>query len=515
VPPTRVIGASIERGGSRNRLARALPLSAICVLALFALLVFSARADAGAVKGGRATVEFSCTGVTFNYSGFPDLPGNTVKTRIRIDGVFTPPKPEFVDYTFNGPTGSYTFPFNLSPGHHGVDGLTKWKTNGVRGSIDKTLGHGIVCAARPLFTIQKLQEVIGGETGEGGFTSEPLSAAIGQSVRYRIIVSNTGNVPLTLDSLDDPRCDPGTISGGPDEALGVGKSTVYVCEHVVGLADLGQPTYTNTVTISATSLAGEGEPEGTTVSAASNTVVVNLLAKEPPPKEPPPKEPPAGNEQTPSGASGATQTSQTSGTTAQQGVGGVVASALPNPVFGRSANLLPAGGVVLIKVPGGKRFLRLRAGTTVPIGTIIDATLGRVQLITAADTASHTQETGVFYGGVFRLEQATLSGAGAGNALTVLKLVGPLPACLVKKFGKKAAITAAKRRTRKLWGQAKGNFRTVGRYAAATVRGTKWLTEDMCAGTLIRVVEHTVKVDAFPHNRHFLLGQGRSFIAHP
>ena len=97
----------------------------------------------------------------------------------------------------------------------------------------------------------------------------------------------------------------------------------------------------------------------------------------------------------------------------------------------------------------------------------------------------------------------------------MLKLVGPLPACLVKKFGKKAAITAAKRRTRKLWGQAKGNFRTVGRYAAATVRGTKWLTEDMCAGTLIRVVEHTVKVDAFPHNRHFLLGQGRSFIAHP
>jgi hypothetical protein len=29
------------------------------------------------------------------------------------------------------------------------------------------------------------------------------------------------------------------------------------------------------------------------------------------------------------------------------------------------------------------------------------------------------------------------------------------------------------------------------------------------------VVEHSVKVDAFPHNRHFVLGQGRSFIAHP
>ena len=135
------------------------------------------------------------------------------------------------------------------------------------------------------------------------------------------------------------------------------------------------------------------------------------------------------------------------------------------------------------------------AGTSVPIGTIIDATLGRAQLTTAADTASHTQETGVFFGGVFRLEQTTLSGAGAGNALTMLKLVGPLPACLVKKFGKKAAITAAKRRTRKLWGQAKGNFRTVGRYAAATVRGTKWLTEDMCAGTLI---EYRLRLHGIP-----------------
>jgi hypothetical protein len=255
----------------------------------------------------------------------------------------------------------------------------------------------------------------------------------------------------------------------------------------------------------------EGEGEATTVSASSNTVVVNLLS-EPPPKE----SPPANKEDEKSTQGGAPgQTSQTSGTTAQQAVGAIVAAALPAPVFGRSANLFRVAGVVLIKLPGGKRFLRLRAGTSIPIGTIIDATNGRAELTTAADTASHTQETGVFYGGVFSLGQTTLSGAGPGNALTVLKLVGPLPACLVKKFGKKAAVTAARRRTRKLWGQAKGNFRTAGRYAAATVRGTKWLTEDICAGTLIRVVEHSVKVDAFPHNRHFVLGQGRSFIAHP
>jgi hypothetical protein len=450
-------------------------------------------------------VEFSCTGVTFNYSGFPDLPGNTVTEKIRLDGE----QYSLTTFTFDGPSATDTVPVLMTPGHHGIDGWAKWNTNGVRGGRDQTLAHGIVCPARPLFSLQKLQEVVGeGSTG-GGFTSSPLSAAVGQTVRYQIVVSNTGNVPLVFGDLTDERCDPGTITGGPgEEPVGIGGSAVYFCEHVVTLADLGAPTYANTVTTSATSAeGGEGEGEGTTVSAASNTVFVNLLAEAP-------KEPPAGGkEETTTAGGGSTQT-QTGGT-AQQEVRGVVSSALPPPVFDQSANLVRVGGVVLIKLPGSKRFLRLRAGTSVPIGTIIDATRGRAQLTTAADTASHTQQTGTFFGGVFRLGQTTIGGGGANNALTVLKLVGPLPQCLVKRFGKKAAGTAAKRRTRKLWGAAKGNFRTVGRYAAATVRGTKWLTEDVCTGTLIRVVEHSVKVDAFPHKRHFLLSQGHSFIAHP
>ena len=40
---------------------------------------------------------------------------------------------------------------------------------------------------------------------------------------------------------------------------------------------------------------------------------------------------------------------------------------------------------------------------------------------------------------------------------------------------------------RHLWGDGKGDFQTRGRGAAATVRGTIWLTEDRCDGTLVRV----------------------------
>ena len=41
---------------------------------------------------------------------------------------------------------------------------------------------------------------------------------------------------------------------------------------------------------------------------------------------------------------------------------------------------------------------------------------------------------------------------------------------------------------RRLWGSdSGGRFRTYGRHSQATVRGTRWLTEDRCDGTLTRV----------------------------
>ena len=48
---------------------------------------------------------------------------------------------------------------------------------------------------------------------------------------------------------------------------------------------------------------------------------------------------------------------------------------------------------------------------------------------------------------------------------------------------------------RLLWASGPGMFRTVGRYSAATVRGTKWLTEDFCDGTLVRVSRGVVVVE--------------------
>ena len=46
-----------------------------------------------------------------------------------------------------------------------------------------------------------------------------------------------------------------------------------------------------------------------------------------------------------------------------------------------------------------------------------------------------------------------------------------------------------------MWGQdSGGRFQTHGKSSVATVRGTRWLTEDTCTGTRVRVAQGAVSV---------------------
>jgi two-component system sensor histidine kinase UhpB len=61
----------------------------------------------------------------------------------------------------------------------------------------------------------------------------------------------------------------------------------------------------------------------------------------------------------------------------------------------------------------------------------------------------------------------------------------------------------------------RGRFRTRGRYAAASVRGTRWATANRCDGTLIRVQSHTIRVtDSVKHISRLILA-GDSYLAKP
>ena len=155
---------------------------------------------------------------------------------------------------------------------------------------------------------------------------------------------------------------------------------------------------------------------------------------------------------------------------------------LPPPIPGETVNVNRARGIVKIKLPGSDEFFTLEDGQQVPVGSTFDTVKGRVNLVAAANNTGKTNKAW-FYEGVFKLGQSK------GSKLTTLKLAGKL------SCGRSSsAMAAAKKKKRRLWGDGKGKFRTQGSFSSATVRGTRWLVEDRCNGTLTKVVKGTVTV---------------------
>jgi hypothetical protein len=239
------------------------------------------------------TVTFGCTSVTYSFTGFPNAKGNVVNEFVEIDGTIVA-RPTF---SFDGPSASNVVSVLVPFGHHAMDARASWNTNGVKGGRDRKLPGGIVCTPAPRFAIVKLQRVVGAEEA---FAASPLSAGVGQTIAYEIAITNTGNVALGFPSFADPRCDAGTISGGPGLGLLAPLATTrYLCQHTLTPADQRAGAYPNTVTMTAVSSEG-GDPFTT---ETSNTVVVTIpppAAKEEaaPPKqergeESPPAAPPA------------------------------------------------------------------------------------------------------------------------------------------------------------------------------------------------------------------------------
>ena len=97
------------------------------------------------------------------------------------------------------------------------------------------------------------------------------------------------------------------------------------------------------------------------------------------------------------------------------------------------------------------------------------------------------------------------------GAYTELTLTEALASC-----SNRARTSQSKKpKSRRLWGDGKGKFRTKGRYAAATVRGTRWLTQDTCAGTLIRVTQGTVNVRDNVLRKTVIVRKGKRYLAKP
>jgi dipeptidyl aminopeptidase/acylaminoacyl peptidase len=176
---------------------------------------------------------------------------------------------------------------------------------------------------------------------------------------------------------------------------------------------------------------------------------------------------------------------------------------LPPPVAGSTVNIGIVSGVVRVRVRGTRRFVNLAASRQIPVGSEVDVTGGRLRLTSAA-SAGQTQ-IGIFYAGrgIVRQPRAPLP-------VTTLELSGPL---VCPRRSSATASQPPPPRVRRLWGDGTGRFRTRGRYAGATVRGTVWLTEDRCDGTLIRVQRGVVEVLDTVRNRRVTVRAGQSYFA--
>jgi hypothetical protein len=180
--------------------------------------------------------------------------------------------------------------------------------------------------------------------------------------------------------------------------------------------------------------------------------------------------------------------------------------AIATAKMGSAVVIAPATGRVRVRIPGGS-FVDLDAPTQLPVGTVVDASQGRITLVSAIDRSGRTQK-GRFWGGRFQIKQGA-----KGRGMTTLKLRGGnFSSC--RSAGKLASAARKRRPVRSLWSRDKGGrFRTHGHNSVATARGTSWLTRDTCAGTLTRVFKDAVSVRDLRAKRTVLVRAGHKYLA--
>ena len=172
-------------------------------------------------------------------------------------------------------------------------------------------------------------------------------------------------------------------------------------------------------------------------------------------------------------------------------IGATATAAQLSPTFAKTVVLAPVSGKVLIRTPGAAYSALLTAARIAPVGTVVDTTAGRVRL-TSANPQPGSVQSGQFFGGIFQVRQSR--SAGGLVSLFLRDTTSPQSGC---KPGAAHASALSKRILGLLRGIAKGHFRTVGRFSAATVLGTNWGVRDRCDGTLTVVREGVVAVHGF------------------
>jgi hypothetical protein len=186
------------------------------------------------------------------------------------------------------------------------------------------------------------------------------------------------------------------------------------------------------------------------------------------------------------------------------------------PPLGRE-NVKTSSGTVFVLEHGV--LVPLTETTQLPAGTVLDTLNGSISLIASSGTKGKSY-TGTFGGAIFKLAQST---SGPDKGLITLSIVegafsgAPSYSKCTSVRAAGAHIALSSRILQSLRSRSSGRFRTRGRYAAGTVRGTQWTTTDRCDGTLIAVQVHAVEVTDLVKHITILVHAGHQYLAlaHP
>jgi hypothetical protein len=189
------------------------------------------------------------------------------------------------------------------------------------------------------------------------------------------------------------------------------------------------------------------------------------------------------------------------------------------PVINRSFTAAPKRGRIRAR-PGGPHgratFIQLTRDTSLPLGTVIDTTHGTAALTVTRNVAGKAQVVELT-GGLFIVRQH-----GRHPITDIVLTGGDFARCrhgAPRALASGAAAGGARRRSRhgvvrQLWARDDhGRFTTYGLTSVATVRGTVWLTQDRCDGTLTRVLRGRVVVHDRVRRRTVVLTAGREYVA--
>jgi hypothetical protein len=187
----------------------------------------------------------------------------------------------------------------------------------------------------------------------------------------------------------------------------------------------------------------------------------------------------------------------------------------PAPILGQRQTVSIISGTVSVRLKGTSKFIPFSSASTIPDGSEVEATNGRVLITVATLTPGKTQ-TAEVWGGRFLIHQEH---SGSGETRFILSL--PLTGCprVTLPHGSAAAVAAGAKhssgpRSRHLWvSEGGGSWGTNGRYVSTTVEGTHWLTVDECDRSEVQVVAGKVRVRNLVNGNAKLLVAGQRYTA--